>query len=42
MVYSNGTAFILNFNNYSVLVEIDGKNYFVEAYGYKMLKNVEI
>ncbi|MBQ9703543.1 MAG: hypothetical protein IJV68_03255, partial [Clostridia bacterium] len=41
-VYSNGTAFILNFNNYSVLVKIDGINYFVDAYGYKMLNNVKI
>ncbi len=33
-VYEDGTAFILNFNNYRVMVEIDGVFYTVDAYGY--------
>jgi len=34
VVYENGTAFILNFNNYAVRTEIDGVSYTVSAYGY--------
>jgi hypothetical protein len=36
--FSNGTAFILNFNNFAVKVEIDGVYYTVAAYGYLELK----
>ena len=40
-VYENGTAFLLNFNNYTVIVdiEIDGvvKTYTLDAYGYIVL-----
>jgi len=32
--YENGTAFILNFNNYAVRTEINGVSYTVSAYGY--------
>ncbi len=33
-IYDNGTAFILNFNNYAVKVELDGTYYTVDAYGF--------
>lgn len=36
--YENGTAFILNFNNYTVTVDIDGTTYKLDAYGYIILK----
>ncbi|MBO5203444.1 MAG: hypothetical protein J6B72_02400 [Clostridia bacterium] len=36
-VYENGTAFILNFNNYSVMVEVEGVMYTLDAYGYIIL-----
>ena len=32
--YENGVAFILNFNNYQVMVDIEGITYTVDAYGY--------
>ena len=32
--YDNGTAFVLNFNNYAIKVEVNGAYYTVEAYGY--------
>ena len=35
--YENGTAFLLNFNNYKVKVTLDGKIYTLEAYGYVVL-----
>ncbi len=35
--YENGTAFILNFNNYSVMVEVEGVMYTLGAYGYIVL-----
>ena len=35
--YSNGKAFILNFNNYSVKVELNGTYYVIEAYGYVII-----
>ncbi len=37
-IYDNGTAFILNFNNYAVKVELDGTYYTVDAYGYVIIK----
>ena len=36
--YSNGTAFILNFNNYAVKVTIAGISYTIAAYGYITLR----
>ena len=36
-VYENGTAFILNFNNYSVRVVINDTVYTLDAYGYIIL-----
>ncbi len=32
--YENGKAFVLNFNNYAVKVEINGMYYTIDAYGY--------
>ncbi len=32
--YENGTAFVLNFNNYAIKVEVNGVYYTVDAYGY--------
>ena len=32
--YDNGTAFVLNFNNYAIKVLVDGAYYTVDAYGY--------
>ncbi len=32
--YENGIAFILNFNNYQVMVEVNGIMYTIDAYGY--------
>ena len=32
--YENGTAFLMNFNDYRVIVELGGKTYTLEAYGY--------
>ena len=37
--YENGTAFILNFNDYEVITVVDGVTYTVGAYGYVVLKN---
>ena len=37
-VYENGTAFLLNFNNYAVRVDLDGTTYTIDAYGYIVLK----
>ena len=36
-VYDNGTSFLLNFNNYQVMVAIDGTVYTLDAYGYIIL-----
>ena len=36
-VYDNGTAFLLNFNNYKVMVVVDGATYVLDAYGYIVL-----
>ncbi len=36
-VYENGTAFILNFNNYTVKVNLGATTYTIGAYGYVML-----
>ncbi len=36
--YSNGTAFLLNFNNYKVIATVDGVAYTIDAYGYIILK----
>ena len=36
--YSNGTAFVLNFNNFAVKVCLDGVYYTVAAYGYIIVK----
>lgn len=38
VVYENGTAFLLNFNNYKVEVEHDNHYYTLDAYGYIILK----
>jgi hypothetical protein len=35
--YDNGTELLLNFNDYRVVVEINGMNYTIEAYGYVVL-----
>ena len=35
--YDNGTAFLMNFNDYRVIVELDNKTYTLEAYGYIVL-----
>ena len=35
--YSNGTKFIMNFNNYRISVELNGVTYTVDAYGYVIL-----
>ena len=35
--YSDGTAFVLNFNNYKVIVDVDGHSYAIDAYGYVVL-----
>ena len=37
-VYENGTAFILNFNNYAVRVVVDNVVYTLDAYGYIVLE----
>ena len=34
--YENGISFLLNFNNYTVKVELDGTVYTIDAYGYVM------
>ena len=39
--YTNGTAFVLNFNNYKVLVEVDGSSYSIDAYGYVVLPKAQ-
>lgn len=36
--YSNGTAFLLNFNDYDVLVHYQGETYTIDGYGYVVLK----
>ena len=33
-IFENGTEFILNFNDYSVVVKVNGKMYQLEGYGY--------
>jgi hypothetical protein len=38
MTYENGTALLLNYNSYAVLVEINGTTYSVAAYGYKVIR----
>ena len=35
--YTDGTEFVLNFNNYKVIVELDGHSYSIDAYGYVIL-----
>lgn len=35
--YSTGKAFILNFNNFAVKVELNGVSYIVDAYGYVII-----
>jgi hypothetical protein len=32
--FDNGTVFLLNFNNYRVMIELGDKTYTIEAYGY--------
>ncbi len=39
VTYSNGTVFVLNFNNYAVSTEVNGETYTIAAYGYIILKN---
>ena len=36
--FENGKTFLLNFNDFRVVVELDGKFYTVEAYGYIVVK----
>ncbi len=38
--YENGTAFLLNFNDFRVIVNLDGVAYTVDAYGYVVLNRV--
>ena len=38
VTYSNGTIFVLNFNNYAVSTEVNGQTYTIAAYGYVILK----
>ena len=38
-VYENGTTFLLNFNNYQVMVVVNNVTYTLEAYGYIVLSN---
>ena len=38
--YENGTAFLMNFNDYRVTVEWNGRIYTLEAYGYIVLSKV--
>ena len=35
--YENGTAFLMNFNDYRVIVKLNGRTYTLEAYGYIVL-----
>ncbi len=37
-VYENKKAFILNFNNYAVVVELGGRNFTVDAYDYVIVE----
>ncbi len=37
--YEGGTEFLLNFNDYRVVVELDGVAYSLEAYGYMLVKS---
>ncbi len=39
-VYENGTAFLLNFNDFRVVVNLDGVTYTLDAYGYVVLNRV--
>ena len=39
--FDNGKEFLLNFNDYSVVVELDGKVYKLEAYGYIVVENAK-
>ena len=39
--FDNGKEFLLNFNDYRVVVELDGKIYTIDAYGYIVVKNVK-
>jgi hypothetical protein len=38
VTYSNGTVFVLNFNNYAVSTVVGGETYTIGAYGYVILK----
>ena len=38
VTYSNGTIFVLNFNNYAVSTVVNGETYTIGAYGYVILK----
>ncbi len=35
--YENGTSFLMNFNDYRVIVNFEGRTYTIEAYGYIVL-----
>ena len=39
VVYENGTTFILNYNDYSVVAEADGVEYTIPAYAFATIKN---
>ena len=36
-VFEDGTEFLLNFNNYRIIVEVNGKYYDIDKYGYVVL-----
>lgn len=38
VIYEGGKAFVLNYNNFAVTVEIDGKTYQVDALGFAVVK----
>ena len=39
--FENGKAFLLNFNNYKVIVTLDGVTYTLDAYGYLIVSEAE-
>ncbi len=38
VTYENGTAFILNYNNFAITTVVDGTTYTVDGYGYAVIK----
>ena len=39
--FDNGKEFLLNFNDYRVVVELDGEVYTLDAYGYAVVKEAK-